>query len=155
MAKKKKKNTNNKHYIVLGAIALLIIAFLALIIFPNRDRYYECESFLDGQNIMNPVANNDRLKNYDYYRIYLNDDGTFELKYRLIDNKKESVEKGTYSFKSNKTKLVLYYTNPKQEMDNTATYTVDGDYLVRDEEVEFSLGGTFYYYTVKQKFKYK
>ena len=40
-------------------------------------------------------------------------------------------------------------------MDNTATYTVDGDYLVRDEEVYTEINGTFYYYSVMQKFKYK
>lgn len=155
MANKKKNSAKANHYFVLGAIILLIISFIALIVLSNRDHYYECQQFMDGQNIIDPSANNDRLKNYDYYRIYLHDDNTFTLEFRLIDSKNEKKETGTYKFKNNNTKLVLTYDNPTQEMDNICTYTVDGDYLVRDEDVQFSIGDTIYYYTVKQKFKFK
>ena len=85
----------------------------------------------------------------------MHDDGTFVLKYRLAETNDERKETGTYKFKNNNTKLVLTYNDPKQEMDETCTYRVDGDYLVRDETVEFSIDDTYYYYIVQQKFKYK
>lgn len=160
MAKKQKniKNkavTNKSHYFVLVAIIVLVATFISFFIFSNKDRYYECTQFLDGQGIISPTATNNRLKNYEYYRLYLHDDGTFVLKYRLAETNDERKETGTYKFKNNNTKLVLTYNDPKQEMDETCTYTVDGDYLVRDETVEFSIDDTYYYYIVQQKFKYK
>lgn len=155
MAKKKKKQTKSNHYPVIIAIILLVAAFISFIVFSNHDRYYECEVFLDGQNISNPVPNIDRLKNYDYYRIYLNEDNTFELHYRLQDSDYKKIEKGKYEFKNNNKKLILTYDNPTQEMDEICTYSVEGDYLVRNETVQFSIGDTIYYYIVSQKFEYK
>ena len=155
MAKKNNNSNSLNHYFIIGAIALLLIVFLSFILLPNRNPYYECQQFMDGQNIYDPVANKDRLKNYDYYRIYLHDDNTFTLEYRLEDSKDKRTESGTYQFKNNNEKLILTYDNPTQEMDAICTYVVVGDYLIRDEDVQFSIGDTIYYYTVQQKFKYK
>ena len=150
-----KPKTN--HYFVLSAIVVLIIALVCFIVLSNRQRYYDCQTYLDGQNIYSPVANVDRLKGFDYYRIYLNEDGTFVLKYRLVESKTEREETGTYKFKNDNTKLVLTYDKeePATELAQVCTYTVEDDYLVRDEEVYTEINGTFYYYSVMQKFKYK
>lgn len=156
MANKKNiKKTNTKHYVVLGAIIFFIVLFASLLIFSNHKHYYECEQFVDGQGIVSSSPTTNRLKNYEFYRLYLNEDGTFSLKYRLAETKDEREETGTYKYKNKKTELVLTYKNPTQEMDETCTYKVDGDYLVRDETLEIIINEIVYYYTVNQKFKFK
>lgn len=151
------KTVNKNHYFVLSAIVILVAALIFFIVLSNRDRYYECETYMDGQNTIAPVANINRLEGFDYYRLYLHEDGTFTLRYRLVQSKTEREETGTYKFKLDKTKLVLTYNNeqPATEIAQICTYTVEDDYLIRDEEVQTSINGTIYYYAVMQKFKYK
>ena len=85
---------------------------------------------------------------YDFYRIFLNKDGTFELKYRIKNGTVTKTDTGTYE--KTKTTLVLTYTSPTQELDKVCTYEIKGKTLVRDELV-FAPDGTRV--TVKQTFK--
>ena len=80
----------------------------------------------------------------------LNDDGTFELKYRLKNGTMTYVDKGTYT--KTKTELVLTYSSPTQEPNKVCTYTIDGKKLIRDEFVN-AIDGTRV--TVKQEFVLK
>lgn len=154
MSNKKKKNQNKKvNYKKIGIIAGVIALIIGLIItigVLTKDEYYECTQYDWYEKVNNDnVLTAEQMKEaYDFYRIFLNKDGTFELKYRIKDGTVTKTDTGTY--KKSETTLVLTYTSPTQELDKVCTYEIKGKTLVRDELV-FAPDGTRV--TVKQTFK--
>ena len=153
MSNKKKKNQNkNVNYkkigIIAGVIALIIGLIIAIGVL-TKDEYYECTQYdwYEKVNSDNVLTAEQMKEAYDFYRIFLNKDGTFELKYRIKDGTVTKTDTGTYE--KTKTTLVLTYTSPTQELDKVCTYEIKGKTLVRDELV-FAPDGTRV--TVKQTF---
>lgn len=153
--KKKKKNKqtfNWKKWGIYGGIVAFLIGLVIVIGVATKDKYYDCVQYdwYEKVNLEN-VQTMDGMKNdYEFYRIFLNDDGTFELKYRLKNGTMTYVDKGTYT--KTKTELVLTYSSPTQEPNKVCTYTIDGKKLIRDEFVN-AIDGTRV--TVKQEFVLK
>ena len=153
MSNKKKKNQNkNVNYKKIGIIAGVLALIIGLIItigVLTKDEYYECTQYdwYEKVNSDNVLTAEQMKEAYDFYRIFLNKDGTFELKYRIKNGTVTKTDSGTYE--KTKTTLVLTYTSPTQELDKVCTYEIKGKTLVRDELV-FAPDGTRV--TVKQTF---
>lgn len=150
---KKRKNVNHINYKKLGIFGAIVAGLIGLVIIISlvtKDKYYDCVKYEWYEKV-----NNDQVKtmdgmneDYEFYRIFLEDDGTFELKYRLINGTITFTDKGTYE--KTDTKLVLTYSSPSQEPYEICTYTIDGNKLIRDELVNAPDGTRV---TVKQEFK--
>ena len=154
MSNKKKKNQNkNVNYKKIGIIAGVLALIIGLIItigVLTKDEYYECTQYdwYEKVNSDNVLTAEQMKEAYDFYRIFLNKDGTFELKYRIKNGTVTKTDTGTYQ--KSETTLVLTYTSPTQELDKVCTYEIKDKTLVRDELV-FAPDGTRV--TVKQTFK--
>lgn len=95
-----------------ASLALAVVIIVFIFAFANRTEYYECTNYeiallgvdADGKQIEVDKANH--LKNFEYYRIYLNEKGST---FKLVVKEKDEDEKAYTGF-----------------------YSKDGDYLVLD-----------------------
>ena len=82
--------------IIFGILAVVIIA--TVIIIATSEHFYECVRYdwyekIDTSEVKTVDNMNDT---YDFYRIYLEDDNTFVLKYRLKEGTMLYTANGTY-----------------------------------------------------------
>ena len=124
-----------KIVIGIAAVALVVcIVLLSTKCAKNRAKkdYYECESYqwmyVNGTT---PMTIN-RLEDYEYYRLYLNSDDTFTIKYVLKEDDTERSEGGTY-VKSGSTYTLTYRSTPTQELSNVVKYTLEDGKLIRED----------------------
>ena len=110
--------------------------------------YYECESYqwmyVNGTT---PMTIN-RLEDYEYYRLYLNSDDTFTIKYVVKEDDTERSEGGTY-VKSGSTYTLTYRSTPTQELSTVVKYTLEDGKLVREDLAKSPSG---IQYTIVQVF---
>ena len=124
-----------KIVIGIAAVALVVcIVLLSTKCAKNRTKkdYYECESYqwmyVNGTT---PMTIN-RLEDYEYYRLYLNSDDTFTIKYVLKEDDTERSEGGTY-VKSGSTYTLTYRSTPTQELSTVVKYTLEDGKLIRED----------------------
>ena len=140
-SKKKKQMKKSINYKTLGIIAGVIVAivlFAVILVNALKDEYYECVEYSWYEKVNSSEYNYeiDQKAIYEFYRIFLNDDGTFELKFRSEGGTLIYTNSGTYE--KTDTTLVLTYDGAiaSQEPSKVCTYTIDGDKLIRDEIVQ-------------------
>lgn len=143
MAKKKsnKKNTlalDYKKIGIIGGIFIILCLVVLVFVLATANKFYECTEY-DWYEKFNSeeIKTSDGMGEiYDFYRLFLEDDNKFILKYRLKDGTMIYTDKGTYE--KTDTQLILTYdsTNPSQELTQVCTYEIDGNTITRDELVE-------------------
>ena len=139
--------------IIIGIAACALVACIVILIVKcpknSKNDYYECERFeWHYVNGTTPGYIN-LLENYEYYRLYLNKDNTFTVKYKAKSDNVERSEGGT--FEKNGDKYVLTYSSvPTQDLSQTVTYNLEDGALVRSELAKSASGIN---YTVVQYFK--
>lgn len=136
---KKRKKTNPinwKKIGIFGGVVAFLILLVIIIGVATKDKFYECVQY-DWYEKVNTqeIKTQDGMKeDYEFYRLFLESDGTFELKYRLKNGTITYTDQGTY--KKTKTTLILTYSSPSQELVKVCTYTIEDDKLVRNELVD-------------------
>ena len=139
--------------IVIGIAAVALVACIVVLSVKcanNKAKkdYYECESYqwmyVNGTT---PMTIN-RLEDYEYYRLYLNSDDTFTIKYVVKEDDTERSEGGTY-VKSGSTYTLTYRSTPTQELSTVVKYTLEDGKLVREDLAKSPSG---IQYTIVQVF---
>ena len=116
---KKRKKTNPinwKKIGIFGGVVAFLILLVIIIGVATKDKFYECVQY-DWYEKVNTqeIKTQDGMKeDYEFYRLFLESDGTFELKYRLKNGTITYTDQGTY--KKTKTTLILTYSSPSQEL---------------------------------------
>lgn len=125
---------------ILLAIAIVaVITVLVVVIVRNSKKskldYYECVKYEITYAVgTNPQPDN-RLESYEYYRLYLNDDKTFTIKYVLKEDDAEKIESGTY-VKNNDEYTLTYKGTPVQDYSSVIHLTIKNGNLVRNEKTK-------------------
>lgn len=143
MAKKKsnKKNVQALDYKKIGIIGGIFVAIclvVLVVVLATTDKFYECTEY-DWYEKFNSeeIKTSDGMGEiYDFYRLFLEDDGKFILKYRLKDGTMIYTDKGEYEKTDTQLILTYYSTNPSQELTKVCTYEINGKTITRDELVE-------------------
>lgn len=148
--KKMKKPVNYKKLGIIAGVILAIALFVVIFINATKEEYYECTEYSWYEKVDSNEYNHEieQKSVYEFYRIFLEDDGTFELRFRINGGTVLTEETGTYE--KTDTTLVLTYANASQELSKVCTYTIDGNKLIRDEVVQDATGQ---YVKVKQVFE--
>lgn len=138
--------------IIIGIAALALVACIVILITKcpknAKKEYYDCQQYeWHYVNGTTPSVIN-QLEAYDYYRLYLKDDKTFEIKYMVKNDDKERSEGGTY-VKSGNTYTLTYSGTPTQDLATTITFTVEDGKLIRSDR---ALAPTGVNYTIVQVF---
>ena len=95
-----------------ASLALAVVVIVFVFAFASRTEYYECTNYeiavlmANEKNEIVEVGKDNHLKNFEYYRIYLNEKGST---FKLVVKEKGEDEKAYTGF-----------------------YSKDGDYLVLD-----------------------
>ena len=148
--KKMKKTVNYKKLGIIAGVILAIALFVVIFINATKEEYYECTEYSWYEKVDSNEYNYEinQKEIYEFYRIFLEDDGTFELKFREANGTRLYTDAGTYE--KTDTHLILTYTSASQEPSKVCTYTIDGDKLIREEVVQDATGQ---YVKVKQVFE--
>lgn len=125
---------------ILFTIAVIaVITILVFVIVKNSKKskleYYECLKYEVTYAVgTNPQPDN-RLDFFEYYRLYLNDDKTFTIKYVLKEDDAEQMEGGTYE-KNGDEYTLTYSGTPVQEYAKVVHLTIKNGNLVRNEKTK-------------------
>ena len=141
--------------IIIGVAALALVACIVILSVKcakNKEKdYYECTRYQWHYVSGNTPDYVDLLEQYEYYRLYLNKDNTFTIKYMAKSDSVERSEGGTY-VKSGAKYVLTYSSTPTQDLSNVVTYEIEDGNLTRSEQ---ALAATGIYYTVIQVFSKK
>lgn len=141
--------------VIIGIAAAALVACIVILCVKcakqKKADYYECEQYewhyINGTT---PQVIN-RLDDYEMYRLYLNDDNTFTIKYIAKSDDVEREEGGTYTKKGD-TYTLKYSSMPTQELSDTVEYHLEDGKLIRSDRA-LSPSGTNY--TIIQVFSGK
>ena len=141
--------------VIIGIAAAALVACIVLLSVKcakqNKAEYYECEKY-EWQYVNGTTPQVlDRLADYEYYRIYLNKDNTFTIKYIAKSDDVEREEKGTYT-KKGSTYTLKYDSMPTQDLSDTIEYHLENGKLVREDRAVAPSGIN---YTIVQVFSGK
>ena len=122
--------------IIIAIAVVALITVLVVVIVKNSKKgkleYYDCLKYEITYAVgTNPQPDN-RLDFYEYYRLYLNDDKTFTIKYVLKEDDTEQIESGTY-VKNNDEYTLTYNGVPVQDYSQVIHLTIKNGNLVRNE----------------------
>lgn len=139
--------------IIIAIAAIALVTCITIVIVKHAGKkakkdYYECEKYewlyMSGTN---PNTLN-RLEDYEYYRLYLNSDDTFTVKFMAKSDEVERSEGGTYVKDGSKYTLT-YSKTPSQDLSSTVVYNLEDGKLVREDRA-IAPNGTNY--TIVQVF---
>ena len=143
--------------IVIGVAAIALIACITILTVKcakknEKKEYYECTRY-DWSYVSGSTPTTlDRLQDYEYYRLYLNSDNTFTIKYIAKSDETERSEGGTYVKKGN-TYTLKYSSLPTQDIVSEPyeiVYHMEDGKLVREDRA-LAPNGTNY--TIVQVFE--
>ena len=129
--------------IIFAIVALALIACLVFFISKcaknSKKDYYECTKYEITYEVGTNPKPEDRLASFDYYRLYLNNDNSFTIKYRMKEDDTERIETGTY-VKSGSEYTLTYNGTPVQEYASVVHYKLVNGKLTRNEHTETTTG---------------
>lgn len=123
--------------IIFAIVGLAIIVTLVFLITKcannSKKDYYECTKYEITYEVGTNPQPEDRLSSFDYYRLYLNSDKTFTIKYCMKEDDTERIETGTYEKNGNEYTLT-YNGTPIQEYLSVVHYKLENGKLTRNEQ---------------------
>ena len=138
--------------VVIGIAALALVACITILCVKcakkNKAEYYECEKYeWHYVNGSTPMIH-DCMDGYEYYRLYLNDDKTFTIKFLSKSDDVAREEGGTYT-KKGSTYTLTYNSMPTQDLASSFELHIEDGKLVREDR---ALSASGINYTVIQVF---